>query len=85
MPLVIRLDTDLETGLRRMSAEERVPQAELVRRMIRERLSAHNKRKTPYEIAEEMGVIGMDTDPRRDVAENHSKYVKEALRAKRVA
>ena len=85
MPLVIRLDADLESGLRRLSAEERVPQAELVRRLIRERLSTHAKRKSAFEIAEALGVIGMDTDPRRDVAGNHSKYVKQALRAKRIA
>ena len=59
MPLVIRLDADLESGLRRLSAEERVPQAELVRRLIREHLSAHAKRKSAFEIAEALGVIGM--------------------------
>lgn len=85
MPLVIRLDADLESGLRRLSAEERVPQAELVRQLIRERLSAHAKRKSAFEIAEALGVIGMDADPCRDVARNHSKYVKQALRAKRTA
>ena len=65
--------------------QERAPQTEVVRRLIRERLTLNKKSKTAFEIAQEMGVIGMDTDPRRDVAKHHSKYVKEALRAKRTA
>ena len=85
MPLVIRLDAELETGLRRLSSEERVPQAELVRRLIRERLAGRTKRRSAFEIAEQLGVVGMDADPRRDVAKRHSKYVKEVLRGKRAA
>ena len=85
MPLVIRLDAELETGLRRLSSEERVPQAEVVRRLIRERLASRANRKSAFEIAEELGVVGMDKDPRRDVAKGHSKYVKAALRGKRTA
>ena len=85
MPLVIRLDAELETGLRRLSSEERVPQAEVVRRLIRERLASRATRKSAFEIAEELGVVGMDEDPRRDVAKRHSKYVKAALRGKRTA
>ena len=85
MPLVIRLDAELETGLRRLSSEERVPQAEVVRRLIRERLASRSNRKSAFEIAEELGVVGMDEDPRRDVAKRHSKYVKAALRGKRTA
>ena len=85
MPLVIRLDAELETGLRRLSSVERVPQAEVVRRLIRERLASRSNRKSAFEIAEELGVVGMDKDPRRDVAKGHSKYVKAALRAKRTA
>ena len=85
MPLVVRLDAELEAGLRRMSAEERLSQAELVRRLISERLAHRAGRKTAFEIAEALGVVGMDADPRRDVAKNHSRYVKKAVRGKRSA
>jgi hypothetical protein len=85
MPLVIRLDPELETGLRRVSAEERLSQAEVVRKLIRERLARHAKRKTAFEIAEALGVVGMDGDSRTDVAKNHSRYVKKAVRGKRSA
>jgi Arc/MetJ-type ribon-helix-helix transcriptional regulator len=85
MPLVIRLDPDLEAGLRRVSEEERVSQAEVVRRLIRERLAHRGGRKTAFEIAEALGVVGMDADPRTDVAKNHSQYLKRAMRAKRPA
>ena len=85
MPLVIKLDAELENGLRRLSLEERVPQAELVRRLIRERLAGRTHRRSAFEIAEQLGVVGMDAEPRRDVAKRHSKYVKQALRGKRAA
>ena len=85
MPLVVRLDPELEAGLRRASAEEHLSQAEIVRRLIRERLMHRARRKTAFEIAEALGVVGMDRDPRTDVARNHSKYVKRAVRGKRSA
>ena len=80
MPLVIKLDAELENGLRRLSLEERVPQAELVRRLIRECLAGRTNRRITFEIAEQLGVVGMDADPRRNFAKRHSKYVKQALR-----
>ena len=86
MPLVIRLDAELEMGLRALSAEERTPQAEVVRQLIRERLALRKKRRNAYEIAQEMGVVGIDNnDPRRDVSKHHSKYVKDAFRGRRTA
>jgi hypothetical protein len=89
MPLVVRLDAELENGLRQLSSEEHVSQAEIVRRLIRERLVSRNARKSAYRIAEALGVIGIDRDPRRDVAKRHSKYLRQALRktmrAKRTA
>lgn len=85
MPLVIRLDPELETGLRRVSAEERLSRAEVVRRLIRDRLAQRAGRRTAFEIAEALGVVGMDADPRTDVAKNHSRYAKKAVRAKRSA
>lgn len=85
MPLVIRLSHELDSALRSLSAEERVSRAEFVRRLIRERMAARKAGKTAYQIARELGVIGMDDDPRRDVARNHSKYVRAALRGKRTS
>ena len=40
------------------------------------------KGKTPYQIAMEMGIIGMDKDPRKNVAQDHSRFLKLALRRK---
>ena len=40
------------------------------------------KGKTPYQIAMELGVIGMDKDPRKNVAQDHSRLLKLALRRK---
>jgi metal-responsive CopG/Arc/MetJ family transcriptional regulator len=83
VPLVIRLDQELEKGLDEMSQEQGVPKAELVRALLRERLAQRRKRIDAYKIASELGVIGIDDDPRKDVAQNHSKYLRAALRGKR--
>ena len=48
-------------------------------------LARRGRRKTAFQIAEALGVIGMDDDPRTDVAKNHSRHVKRALRGKRSA
>jgi len=85
MPLVIRLSQELDSALRYLSAEERVSRAEFVRRLIRERIAARKAGKSAFQIAQEMGVIGMDDDPRRDVAQNHSRYLRKTLRGRRTA
>ncbi len=64
MPLVIRLDSELDAGLRALSVE-------VVRKLIRERLAHPKSRCNAFDIAQEMGVVGMDSDPRRDVAKKH--------------
>ena len=85
MPLVIRLDSELDAGLRALSVEERIPRVEVVRKLIRERFAHPKSRRNAFDIGQEMGVVGMDSDPRRDVAKKHSSYLKKALRAKRTA
>jgi Ribbon-helix-helix protein, copG family len=83
VPLVVRLDPELETGLRALSEDEGIPQAELVRRLIREHLAHRSRRRSAFAIAEQLGIIGMDDDPRVDVAKQHSSYVRKTVRAKR--
>jgi len=82
MPLVIRLPAELEAGLRRLSDEENCSQAEVVRSLIAERLRARKARPRFYAVAQRLGAIGCDDDPRTDVAERHSAYVRAALRGK---
>lgn len=82
MPLVIRLPAELEAGLRRLSEEERRSQAEIVRRLIAERVSRRKGQESAYAVARRLGAIGCDDDPRTDVSTRHSHYVREALRAK---
>lgn len=83
MPLVIRLDAELEEGLAELSREQGIAKAELVRELLRERLSQRRKPVDAFAIAEELGVVGLDDDPRRDVAQAHSRYLRAALRGKR--
>jgi hypothetical protein len=82
---VIRLEPNLELGLTTLSKVQGLSKAELTRQLIKDRIAQHQERKSPFEIAQELGVIGVDTDPRTDAAEKHSRYVKEKLRAKRPA
>lgn len=82
MPLVIRLPADIEAGLRRLSDEERKPQAEIVRALIAERLATRTARASAYAIARRLGVIGCDDDRRTDTAARHSEHVRAALRTK---
>jgi hypothetical protein len=85
MPLVIRLDPELEVGLEELAREQGVSKAEVLRSLLRERLERRKKRVNAYAIASELGLIGMDDDPRTDVAQHHSKYLRTALRGKRPA
>ena len=78
MPLVVRLNPELEQGLNELSEEENTPKAEI----LRERLAQRRKRPNAYAIAQELGVIGADTDPRTDVAQHHYRYLRAALRGK---
>jgi hypothetical protein len=82
MPLVIRLPAEIEAGLRRLSNEEKRSQAEIVRGLIAERLAERKVRPSAYAIARRLGVIGCDDDPRTDVAQRHSEYVRAALQGK---
>ena len=82
MPLVIRLPAEIEAGLRRLSDEENRTQADIVRGLIAERLGKRKTRARAYAVARRLGVIGCDDDPRTDVAERHTEYVRAALRAK---
>jgi len=83
MPLVIRLDRELEKGLNELSEEQNTSKAEIMRDLLRERLARRKKSVNAYAVAQELGLIGVDNDPRTDVAQNHSKYLRAALRAKR--
>lgn len=57
IPLVIRLDAELESGLRALRAEQNMPQAEVVRSLIRERLAQRRGGKSAYEIARAMALL----------------------------
>ena len=83
MPLVVRLDHELEIGLAELADEQGVSKAEVLRALLRERLERRKKRVDAYTIASELGLICMDDDPRTDVAQNHSRYLRPALRGKR--
>ena len=85
MPLVIRLPAELETGLRRLSDEEKRSQADIVRGLIADRVARRKQRPSAYAVARRLGIIGCDDDSRTDVARRHSEYVLTALRGQAVS
>lgn len=57
----------------------------MVRDLIRERLAQPRQGRSAFEIALEMGIVGMDADVRGDVAKNHSSYLRDTQCVKRIA
>ncbi len=69
----------------------RFPEAAELKQLVRDRIApgkplGHSDRKLPeatsYQVAAELGVIGVDASGPRDKAANAKKYVRRAVRAK---
>ena len=81
MTLSIRLPPDEALALERYCREHGETKTDVVRRLLREHVLP--ARKTPMQIAEEMGIVGMmDDNYPPDYAERHGYYVKKKLREK---
>jgi RHH-type rel operon transcriptional repressor/antitoxin RelB len=83
MTLTVRLDPELERQLARYCKKRRQTKTEVLTRLLREHLAAAgDTTKTPYQIAQEFGLVGAFASGKRDLAENRKQYLKEKLRAK---
>ena len=84
MTLSLRLKPDLERRISLIAEQQGLTKSEWVRRLIEktvnDELSAH--RKTAYELAEGLGLIGCIEDGSGDLATNAKKYIREKLHAK---
>jgi predicted transcriptional regulator len=83
MTLTVRLDPELERQLESYCKKRRQTKTEVLTRLLRDHLAAASeRRKTPYQLARELGLIGAIASGKRDLGRNHKRYLREMLRAK---
>ena len=80
MTISVRLDEATAARLRCMLDEQGGSLSAFVRAAILEKLEREGKKPTPYELGKHL--FGRFKSGKGDLAENHSKYIKEAMRAK---
>jgi hypothetical protein len=81
MTLTVRLDPDIERAFEAACRLRRTTKSAVVTQLIRSYIQAEAPAKSPYELAEEMGLVGCLENapaPGRD----HSRYLKAKLRGK---
>jgi metal-responsive CopG/Arc/MetJ family transcriptional regulator len=80
MTLTVRLDAELEREFAAACRIKRTTRSAVVTELIRAYVQAKTPAKSPFDLAEEMGLIGcMEHAPA--TAREHSRYIKEKLRS----
>lgn len=83
MTLTVRLSPRLRQQLDSYCKARRVTKTHLITELLSDHLAAAPKDgKTPYQLAQEFGVIGGFSSGKGDLAENRKLYLAEKLRAK---
>lgn len=80
--LTISLSQETEQALDLISRQQGISPSEFVSKLIAGYLAQTEPSRTPYQLAEEMGVIGSFDGP-ADLAENCRQYLKDKLHAQR--
>ena len=81
MTLTVRLDPEIEREFAAVCRLRRTSKSAVVTELIRGYVHAKAPAKSPYELAEELGLVGcMEHAPA--AARNHSSYIKNKLRSK---
>lgn len=80
MTISVRLDAATEAKLRRLLDEEGGSLSAFVRAAILEKLERQGGKPTPYELGKHL--FGRFKSGKGDLASNHKKYFREAIRAK---
>jgi hypothetical protein len=80
MTVTVRLDAELEARLRHLLAERGGSLSAFVRAAILEKIDREGNNPTPYELGKHL--FGRDMSGPPDLALNHKKYFREAMRAK---
>jgi hypothetical protein len=78
----LRLDDDTEATLAALCQRHGLTQTAVIKAALAQFAQQH--RKTPGELAAELGLIGCFNSGLGDLAQNHNRHVRERLLAKRV-
>ena len=83
MTLTVRLDPQLQEQLESYCRKRRLSKTQLITGLLHEHLSVvTGNRKTPYQLACKLGLVGAMASGKGDLAENRKRYLKEKIRAK---
>lgn len=82
MTLTVKLPEDLERDFEIHCKLHRLTKSEVVTKLLAQYLALQAPKKTPHQIAREVGLLKGFAGP-PDLAANRKRYLREALRAKR--
>ncbi|MSQ72512.1 MAG: hypothetical protein EXR27_14655 [Betaproteobacteria bacterium] len=82
MTLTVRLDPELEREFAELCGLKRSTKSAIVSDLIREYVRAEAPQRSPYELAEAMGLVGIQ-DNAPAAGRDHSAYIKAKLRKPR--
>lgn len=83
MTLTVKLPDALERELDSHCKAHRVTKSEVVTRVLAQYLVLQAPRRTPYELALKHGIIGCVSGGGRNLGRDHSRVIREKLRAQR--
>ena len=80
MTVTVRLDAELEEQLENLAEQTGRSKSDLIREGLREYVERNAERPTAWETGQEF--VGQVSSGRSDLSRNHSKILKEMLRAR---
>lgn len=83
MTVTVRLAPVLQHRLDRYCRKHRLTKSRVITDLLEKHLdAAPERRKTSFELARELGLVGSFSSGRGDLSENYKRYLKEKIRAK---
>jgi hypothetical protein len=85
MTLTVKLPEALERDLDIHCRIKKLTKSEVVTRLLEQYLALQAPKQTPYELAVKYRIFGCVSDGKRNAGRDHSRLIKEKLRAKQRA
>ena len=79
MSLTVRLKPEIESQLERIAEQQGLTKSAWVRQLIEDAVTEAQPQQTPYELAQELGLIGCIEDGPPDLAVNAKQYIKDKI------
>lgn len=83
MTLTVKLPASIERDFEAHCRKNRLTKSEVVTRLLQQYLALSAPKTSPFELAEELGLVGGLTDAPADLSVRHSSHVKRVLRGRR--